>query len=232
MPYKDPEKRRQYNRDYHKRWYHRNKSQRISQVQQRKRQIREWMRQLKEGMSCVKCGLSGMENAWALEFHHKNHEDKETIVSSLVSAGASKKKILAEIAKCDVICSNCHRKEHYQQHRDAVEKGEKSIWVKAGEAGAENMMFAKDMMTSSKRRRRNRRKTRGKKGKSGPERECNDDIDTFLRKLEKGATLSEGELKRFRHLIGRQEKGWQMEGETEEFVDIESDTDINRDSSS
>ena len=232
MPFKDPEKRRQYNKDYHKKWYHRNRSQRISQVKQRKRQIREWMRELKEGMACVKCGLSGMENAWALEFHHKNHRDKDTIVSSLVSAGSAKKRILEEIAKCDVICSNCHRKEHYLEHRRAIENGEDSIWIAAGRAGAENQMFAQDLMTSSKRRRRQRRKQRGHTGKTGPKPQTRDDLDTFFRKMDSGVMLNTKELKRMKILIERLRKGEQMEGETPEFMDIESDTDINPESDS
>ena len=217
MPYKDPEKRKAYNKDYHKKWYHRNRSQRITQVKNRKKHIREWVRQLKEGMSCVKCGLSGMENAWALEFHHKNHKDKDTIVSSLVSAGSSKKRIMAEINKCDVICSNCHRKEHYLEHRRAVESGQKSIWIEAGEAGAKNQSFASDVITSSKRRRRQRRKQRGRKGKSGPMQQHRDDLDTFFLKLESGAELTPKEIARMKSLTERLRKGWQMEGEIEEF---------------
>jgi len=232
MPYKDPVKRKQYNKDYHKKWYHRNKSQRVAQVKQRKKQIREWMRQMKEGMACSKCGLSGMENAWALEFHHKNHEDKDTIVSSLVSAGSSKKRILEEIAKCEVICSNCHRKEHYLEHRKALETGEDSIWIAAGKAGAENQMFANDLMTSSKRRRRKRRKQRGQNQQSGPDMQVQDDLDTFTRKLEQGATLTSKEVKRMKGLILRLRKGEQMEGEIEELMDIEPDTDINPESES
>lgn len=227
MPYKCPEKRAAYNKDYHKKWYHRNRSQRVDQVKQRKRQIREWMRQMKEGMSCVKCGLSGMENAWALEFHHRNHEDKETIVSSLVSAGAAKKRIIEEIDKCDVICSNCHRKEHYLEHRKAIENGEDSIWIAAGKAGADNEMFSKDILTKTKSRRRRRRKQRGKSGNTGPDRVVNDDLDTFMRKLSLGKTLTDAEVARMNRLVQRLRKGWQMEGEIEEFMDIEPDTDIN-----
>jgi hypothetical protein len=42
-----------------------------------------------------------------MDFDHR--EDKVEIVSRLLWANAAKEKILAEIAKCDLVCSNCHR---------------------------------------------------------------------------------------------------------------------------
>jgi hypothetical protein len=46
-----------------------------------------------------------------LDFHHKDSEEKEHQISYLVLA-KSMKKLIEEIKKCDVVCSNCHRKIH------------------------------------------------------------------------------------------------------------------------
>ena len=46
-----------------------------------------------------------------LEFHHVRGEKKDEI-SDMVTKGFSLAKIEIEIAKCVVICSNCHRKIH------------------------------------------------------------------------------------------------------------------------
>ena len=61
-------------------------------------------------MKCQKCGFS---HPAALDFHHKNENEKEYDVSQLVRNG-NKDKILKEIEKCIILCSNCHRIHHYE----------------------------------------------------------------------------------------------------------------------
>ncbi|NIQ17146.1 MAG: hypothetical protein GTO02_23025, partial [Candidatus Dadabacteria bacterium] len=53
-----------------------------------------------------------------LQFHHKNPEEKEGDVCEFVNAGYSKEVVLKEIAKCIVICANCHLKLHWQERLD------------------------------------------------------------------------------------------------------------------
>ena len=54
---------------------------------------------------CEGCGESDIR---VLEFHHKEGKDKA--VATMVSGGYSIRRIEAEIRKCSVLCSNCHRK--------------------------------------------------------------------------------------------------------------------------
>ncbi len=56
--------------------------------------------------SCVDCGETDVV---VLEFDHVRG-DKKDLVSTLVSAGYSLKTLIEEIAKCDVVCANCHRR--------------------------------------------------------------------------------------------------------------------------
>lgn len=75
------------------------------QRQENKRLFRE----LKSTLCCVRCG----ENHPAtLDFHHKDSSTKILEVSVMVF-NRTWKQVLKEIAKCEVICSNCHRKEHW-----------------------------------------------------------------------------------------------------------------------
>ena len=51
-----------------------------------------------------------------LDFHHRDPREKVMILSKVTNQrGWSIERILAEIAKCEVICANCHRKEHWSE---------------------------------------------------------------------------------------------------------------------
>ena len=55
----------------------------------------------------------GEDHIACLDFHHQNPEEKEHNIAWMLAFGFSKEAILAEIDKCIVLCSNCHRKEHF-----------------------------------------------------------------------------------------------------------------------
>ncbi len=82
------------------------------QVRARKRIIRKWFNEKKSTLSCISCGFS---HPAALDFHHKLPSDKYLDVSKMVERGFAYDRIEAEIAKCDVLCSNCHRIQHYTE---------------------------------------------------------------------------------------------------------------------
>lgn len=66
-------------------------------------QCRDIVRKAKE-VPCADCGQS--YPPVVMDFDHLG--DKVANVSRLVTAG-SVKNLVAEIAKCEVVCSNCHR---------------------------------------------------------------------------------------------------------------------------
>jgi hypothetical protein len=79
----------------------------------------ERMRQLKSERGCKECRE---RHPACLEFHHRDPEQKEFLISS-VAFRLTETKMLAEIEKCDVLCSNCHRKLHWGYIvRDGVSK--------------------------------------------------------------------------------------------------------------
>lgn len=55
---------------------------------------------------CVDCGCTDVR---VLELDHRDAGLKEANVSAMVGMGLGWDRILAEIAKCDVRCANCHR---------------------------------------------------------------------------------------------------------------------------
>jgi hypothetical protein len=109
MPYKDPEKRRECRR----KWYANNKSSEKEHVKKRKREIKQWFQKYKSGLKCKACG----ENHPAIiDFHHTG-EEKEHGISKMVAEGYSIERITEELNKCEILCSNCHRKVHFKNNK-------------------------------------------------------------------------------------------------------------------
>lgn len=68
---------------------------------------------------CTSCAES---DPVVLEFNHRDPRSKIANVSDLVRSGCSIERLLDEIAKCDVVCANCHqqltsvaRPRHYKR---------------------------------------------------------------------------------------------------------------------
>ena len=70
------------------------------------------MVEYKSSLKCNKCEES---HEAVLDFHHLGNESKDFNVSQAAARGLSIKKIQDEINKCIVLCSNCHRKLHWEE---------------------------------------------------------------------------------------------------------------------
>jgi hypothetical protein len=94
------------------RWYRKNAKRKMTWQQRRRDELRQWWNELRATKSCARCGERTPE---CLEFHHVAPEAKDVEVSRLVANGASRKRILAEIARCEVLCANCHLIHHWNE---------------------------------------------------------------------------------------------------------------------
>lgn len=72
----------------------------------RKAAIREWVRTLKAA-PCTDCGQTFPPEC--MDFDHRDGRTKLRGVGILAGAGSSRRLISTEIAKCDLVCANCHR---------------------------------------------------------------------------------------------------------------------------
>ena len=70
-----------------------------------------WMRAIKMESGCVDCGYK--KHPTALQFDHIN-DDKE--FSPARGACYSKERVRAQMAKCEVVCANCHAIRTYRRH--------------------------------------------------------------------------------------------------------------------
>ncbi len=77
-------------------------------VNKRRTKVKQKLIDLKGG-KCQVCGYSRCADA--LEFHHRDPKEKDFAVNSN-RAALRFDKLVAEIEKCDLLCSTCHREEH------------------------------------------------------------------------------------------------------------------------
>ncbi len=122
MPRKDPEARRAYHREYMRYWYLRNRDVHRAYVakntRERRKLVKDYLNQLKRA-PCVDCG--GRFPPFVMDFDHVRGA-KVSILSKLSRGRAGWDKVLAEVAKCEIVCSNCHRvRTHRRRSGDAVQ---------------------------------------------------------------------------------------------------------------
>ena len=95
-----------------RKWYAANAERKIAWQARRRSELRAWLDDLRAGLACESCG----ETATAcLQFHHVDVSQKDIEVAKVIANGWSKARILREIAKCRVLCANCHLKLHWEE---------------------------------------------------------------------------------------------------------------------
>lgn len=72
---------------------------------------REHFWELVGDVACERCGES---RRWRLEFHHRDPREKLYKIGTLRNQSVSDEEILSELAKCIVLCANCHKDIHHE----------------------------------------------------------------------------------------------------------------------
>lgn len=65
---------------------------------------REWMNSLKEGIPCADC--AGVFPVFVMQWDHLPGFDKVGEIASML--GCRRERVLQEVAKCQLVCANCH----------------------------------------------------------------------------------------------------------------------------
>ena len=107
MPYSNPKDPRQLAAN--KRYYAAHKTEYLARNRAKKQAIREWIREQKD-RPCMDCGKRYPH--YVMDFDHRPDEEKLYEPTRLYTL-QSWKKARAEIAKCDVVCANCHRERTF-----------------------------------------------------------------------------------------------------------------------
>ena len=96
MAFKNIEDRRRYMREYKKKERHTRKA---------------YLDSIKMSKGCESCGI--FDAPLCMDFHHKNGDEKETVLSGRQMYNLSEVKLNAELDKCMVLCKSCHHKYHH-----------------------------------------------------------------------------------------------------------------------
>ena len=143
MPYRDPKKKREYEKAYRARPEVRAKRLAYNKEYEARPKVKaaqnankkQWKEQnpekavlyarhrsalLAEIKATAGCQICGEQDPVVLEFHHRNREDKNFNIGN--GHSWSLEMVLTEIEKCEVLCANCHRREEWklrQEKKDA-----------------------------------------------------------------------------------------------------------------
>ena len=94
-------------------WYPKNRQKHMKFVANIQNDVRVWYHQLKRQTGCKNCPETDPR---CLDYHHRNRKTKKFNISTGVGHGLSKKRILSEMKKCDLLCANCHRKVTWKDY--------------------------------------------------------------------------------------------------------------------
>ena len=82
-----------------------------------RKKVRIWLNEYLKTNPCVDCGEP---DPIVLEFDHQR--DKNFAIGDAVRKNITLNKVIAEVAKCEVRCANCHRRKTYKErghtHKD------------------------------------------------------------------------------------------------------------------
>ena len=91
------------------RWHYRNVEWNTERTLRRRAELRAWVNERKAEQGCTECGES---DPACLDMHHREGADKEMEITEMVTYGYSRENLRDEMAKCVVMCANCHQKRH------------------------------------------------------------------------------------------------------------------------
>lgn len=105
-------------REYAAAHYQANKARRRAQNKRRQVEFMRWYVNLKVGHACADCGREF--HTAAMQWDHLPGSKKEADLAMLARRG-SRQRVLDEIAKCELVCANCHAIRTYLR-RDSAQK--------------------------------------------------------------------------------------------------------------
>ncbi|WZB39598.1 HNH endonuclease [Streptomyces phage Cursive] len=114
MPYADPELQKAAQRRY----YLENKQRKLEAQNTKRALWRRYVAELKEATPCMDCGIQ--YPSYVMDFDHRPGVEKKFQIGTHMSKVPSMEALKEEIAKCDIVCSNCHRHRTFMRSGKVV----------------------------------------------------------------------------------------------------------------
>lgn len=109
MPSTDPK----VNKRARDKWYRSNRERQMQRQGVRRRELAALLLAHKRTLRCEDCGMPFDDRPECCDFHHPDPAAKEGGAREMVQSSAAR--MWAELAKCVVLCANCHRTRHRSQ---------------------------------------------------------------------------------------------------------------------
>ena len=114
-------------------YYRRNRDLEIQRVRVRQAGMVELLRDLRR-VPCGECG--GNFKPHQMDFDHRDPASKSFRVTAGGAMLMATRKVLDEVAKCDILCANCHRIRSRDQHRARLARQSRGTSVRLDEKRA------------------------------------------------------------------------------------------------
>lgn len=113
MPYKDPKAQKAAQAA----WFQKNKEELIRKQKDKRNHKKKFIEQYKiDNSICLDCGISYPPHI--LDFDHLG--DKDFQIGGTGSKDRTLEDIVKEIAKCEIVCSNCHRHRTWMRSKNST----------------------------------------------------------------------------------------------------------------
>lgn len=144
MPWKDPEKAREYQKEYQAKYHQDHKAERLAEIYRRKAEVYWYIQNIKNTWACEDCGI---RHPAVLQFHHRRKEDKVFNIGDACRRKLSLERVKQEVAKCMIICANCHFIRHWNERHETsnlatqLEQAKRYLIPSQGEQNAYEKVF-------------------------------------------------------------------------------------------
>lgn len=101
--------------EYAAEYYVRNRVKRVEYNRRQRQEAAAWYLELKKGRPCADCG--GVFHPAAMQWDHPPGAEKVAHVAELYRG--SRTRVLKEIAKCELVCANCHAVRTYERRHES-----------------------------------------------------------------------------------------------------------------
>jgi len=107
-------------RSYRTGWYQRNRTSAIAKSAERRKEYRERNKRIVQDAKAKACADCAVQYPYyVMHFDHLG-DDKDGTINKMVFRPVSEAKLRTEMAKCEVVCANCHAERTHTRRAEQL----------------------------------------------------------------------------------------------------------------